>query len=99
MTGTYIRVPCEPCKGTGRVKRKPGAFIGFGRHDRRRRPPCQSCYGRGWIEVRESKPKCKCGADVTGLSHTCPYREDIRNDSETLCDCCASCARECAQEI
>lgn len=31
--------------------------------------------------------------------HTCPYDEDINNDSETLCTCCADCAHACAMDI
>ena len=31
--------------------------------------------------------------------HTCPYRVDIGNDSQTLCTCCDECQRECAMDI
>lgn len=31
--------------------------------------------------------------------HTCPYREDIHNDSETLCNCCEDCTQSCAEDI
>ena len=31
--------------------------------------------------------------------HSCPFNEDINNDSKTLCNCCNSCARECAMDI
>ena len=31
--------------------------------------------------------------------HTCPYAEDINDDHETLCTCCADCQYECAMDI
>ncbi len=40
---------------------------------------------------------CKEPVDV-GL-HTCPYRADVNNDSETLCNCCEKCAYQCAMDI
>lgn len=41
---------------------------------------------------------CKRCDENTTL-HTCPYAEDIRNDSESLCNCCDDCTYECAQDI
>lgn len=44
--------------------------------------------------------KCQqCGRPVSGEAHTCPYKEDIHDDSETLCNCCDDCAYECAMDI
>ncbi len=31
--------------------------------------------------------------------HTCPYREDVHNDHETLCNCSEEVMRECAADI
>lgn len=31
--------------------------------------------------------------------HTCPYREDIHGDYETLCDCDEESTYQCAQDI
>jgi hypothetical protein len=31
--------------------------------------------------------------------HTCPFSEEINNDSESLCNCCSDCRRECAEDI
>ena len=31
--------------------------------------------------------------------HTCPFLHDVRDDEETLCDCCEECETECGQEI
>jgi hypothetical protein len=31
--------------------------------------------------------------------HTCPFQEDINDDSETLCNCCAACQHECCMDI
>jgi len=39
-----------------------------------------------------------CGNQATE-PHPCPYREEINDDSETLCTCCQECAQECANDI
>lgn len=31
--------------------------------------------------------------------HTCPYKEDINGDFETLCTCCPCQQHECAMDI
>lgn len=31
--------------------------------------------------------------------HTCPFKEDINGDHETLCTCCEPCQNGCAQDI
>lgn len=40
-----------------------------------------------------------CGHDQTDDPHTCPFAEDVQNDTETLCTCCAVCEYECAMGI
>lgn len=41
---------------------------------------------------------CTCTQDDCA-PHTCPYREDVCDDHETLCTCCDSCVSQCVQEI
>jgi hypothetical protein len=41
-------------------------------------------------------PKCEGEAQAP---HTCPFRSDINNDHETLCDCCEGCSYGCAMEV
>ena len=31
--------------------------------------------------------------------HTCPYKEEISDNSESICTCCEECTTECAQDI
>ena len=31
--------------------------------------------------------------------HTCPFAEEINNDSESMCNCCPYCEYECAMNI
>ena len=42
--------------------------------------------------------KCSCENDAQSL-HTCPYAEDVNNDSVALCNCCAECIKECLNDI
>jgi len=42
--------------------------------------------------------KCACG-NLANEEHTCPYNEDINNDSITLCNCCDDCIDECSGDI
>ena len=39
------------------------------------------------------------GKNETAEPHTCPFAEEIGDDSETLCTCCDECAYECAMDI
>lgn len=41
---------------------------------------------------------CK-GENYKSELHTCPYAEEINEDSDTLCDCCETCMHECAMDI
>lgn len=41
-------------------------------------------------------PTCQCGAK--DKPHTCPYKSDIKGDSETLCRCCDMCTAACSAE-
>jgi hypothetical protein len=41
---------------------------------------------------------CDCASKgIAQAPHTCPYAEDINNDSESLCNCCAECEHQCHQ--
>ena len=42
---------------------------------------------------------CKCGKNPQQPPHTCPYEEEIFNNSETMCECCDSCQHECLLDI
>lgn len=47
-------------------------------------------------------PKKDTAYDCTNVPtelHTCPFREDVNDDSETLCTCCENCQHGCAQDI
>jgi len=41
---------------------------------------------------------CTCATEYDD-EHTCPFAEEIHNDSETLCTCCAVCTYECGMNI
>lgn len=44
--------------------------------------------------------KCEgCGKREGKKEHTCPYVEDINNDSETLCNCCDECEVNCSMDV
>ena len=45
----------------------------------------------------EAEP-CKCGNKAEPL-HTCPFRKEMYDDTETLCNCCADCLRDCVADI
>jgi hypothetical protein len=42
---------------------------------------------------------CKTCSNPGLELHQCPYQEDIKNDSDTLCNCCSDCQRECSNDI
>lgn len=41
--------------------------------------------------------RCKTTPGVD--PHTCPFREAINGDEETLCNCCADCVSKCSDEV
>jgi hypothetical protein len=52
----------------------------------------------------EEKLKEKCDArescrNEATEEHTCPFLEEIHNNSATLCNCCDRCRHECAMDI
>jgi len=42
---------------------------------------------------------CKCGVVPAPDDHSCPYKAEINDDATTLCNCCAACERECADDV
>lgn len=44
-------------------------------------------------------PCPSCGVGESNDAHTCPYKEEIDNDSETECWCCDDCIHGCGQEV
>lgn len=55
----------------------------------------------GWEDVPlVAVAQCRCGKNpMTPDEHTCPYQEDVNNDSVSMCSCCADCQHECAMDI
>ena len=50
--------------------------------------------------MSDGKEKCQsCKKKGSDDLHTCPFREEINDDSEILCNCCEDCTDECAMEI
>lgn len=44
--------------------------------------------------------KCpKCDKNIALLPHTCPFSQDVYDDSDTKCVCCDDCIQECAYDI
>lgn len=53
-----------------------------------------------WAKIFKKKSLCSnCGVNEAKELHTCPYKEDINDDSESLCDCCSDCLHECSMDI
>ena len=48
-----------------------------------------------WQKSQELQIRCHCG-EIEIQPHTCPYKEDINDDSETICNCCSVCRKNCA---
>ncbi len=46
----------------------------------------------------EDMERCTCGEEAVE-PHTCPYKEEINDDSESECECCAFCEQECCWDI
>lgn len=40
-----------------------------------------------------------CHKNPAAPSHACPYKEDMDNDTETLCNCCDACRDQCCMDI
>jgi hypothetical protein len=56
--------------------------------------------GNDFIADVSSSGKCsRCEVNDAQSEHTCPYAEEINNDSDSLCDCCSDCEHECCMDI
>lgn len=51
------------------------------------------------VEHIESIKCSRCNKNDAAELHTCPFAEDVNNDTETLCDCCEECTHECEMDI
>jgi hypothetical protein len=49
-------------------------------------------------DTEEETEVCTCDEDGVA-DHTCPYREDVNGDYDTLCHCCSYCQRQCCMDI
>ena len=49
--------------------------------------------------MSEEKEEMKNCGHTKEKPHSCPYGEDIYDDFETLCTCCADCEEQCAMDI
>ncbi len=43
--------------------------------------------------------RCKSCENAGRELHTCPFKSEINDDNETLCNCCDDCSHECAMDI
>ena len=54
-----------------------------------------------YVKIEEPKPELcqQCQQADVQEPHVCPYRVEIHSDEETLCNCCSTCTKECAEDI
>ena len=46
------------------------------------------------------EPICeKCENNSSNGLKNCPYKVEINDDRETLCNCCSDCSRQCAEDV
>tara|TARA_R110000868_G_scaffold403104_1_gene679989 strand:- start:289 stop:486 length:198 start_codon:yes stop_codon:yes gene_type:complete len=56
--------------------------------------------GNDFIADVNDSGKCSvCKINEAQSKHTCPYKEDIYNDIDSLCNCCSNCKHECCMDI
>lgn len=48
------------------------------------------------VPVYCGRSGCKKAAE---RPHCCPYQQEINDNNEFMCTCCAACRRECADDI
>ena len=50
--------------------------------------------------VNQDGAKCEnCNYTLAQVAHTCPYKEDICGDYETICNCCDYCKIACGEYL
>lgn len=48
---------------------------------------------------KETKKCSVCKKNAAQEEHTCPFREDVNDDHDSLCDCCDECEQNCCDNI
>jgi hypothetical protein len=52
------------------------------------------------INVKTGEQLCQqCRLPTTRRLHLCPYKEEIHDGRDALCNCCHRCTRECLEDI
>ena len=52
------------------------------------------------VEAAPARDVCRnCRERDATAPHTCPFKADVDGDSITLCNCCAVCKTQCADDI
>jgi len=41
----------------------------------------------------------RCHEGEAQESHACPFKRELHDDEETLCNCCKDCEHQCCQDI
>lgn len=50
--------------------------------------------------ARYKAEKCQnCQERPAIALHTCPFKEEIKNDTSSTCNCCDECRNECAMDV
>ena len=50
-------------------------------------------------EQKGGNKSCPINSEKAKELHSCPYREELYNDNETLCDCGEEATHQCAMDI
>jgi hypothetical protein len=65
--------------------------------------PPNDAYRAGWDAVFARKCgrgySYACGNPASAEPHACPFKGEVHEDNTTLCNCCATCTRECADDV
>ena len=64
---------------------------------------CENCHapidsGTLCAECEKESTHCTCNEN-SETEHGCPYQEDVNDDSDYRCMCCAYCQQNCADDI
>lgn len=53
------------------------------------------------LEMVQDCDGCECRSchNPAEEPHTCPYKTEINDDYESLCNCCSECEQECRWDI
>lgn len=52
------------------------------------------------MKKKDTGEKCQsCKKNPAGPEHTCPYQEEINDNTEAKCNCCRECSQECCDDI